>query len=469
MRAPTRLARFVIVSTGLLLVSSALAGTPICQCTGDVDGDGLVDSADLGLLLSQWGECALPCLPLCASDFTGDCVVDAQDRGMLLSNWGACVAEFPDPGPTIGQATDLGSLGAGPIQLCEYIGPGDADVYAFSIPVASTLLATITNRVDGVQAWLAADKNANGVIDIADELEYVGTSGAGDLTIAEDLAAGEYVLLISPWSSDYTNYSLTIAAAPIDSLPQDPGFTMATAHALGPSAGSPLEVSDLIGGFDDTDYFSFELTETREVSVTLTGRTEGAQIWLIADKNGNGVFESVEQQEYAGTSGSGDLSLAEDLVPGIYFLRVQTWDSNDSTRYTLRVTSVPLAALPLDPGSTFGTAHHLGVIDVGVPATVQDLVGGYDGVDVYRFEAGSTGVFTATLAGRTEGAQIWLVRDLDGDGIFDGNEDLDYAGTSGSGNLAVSANLTGGLTYFLWIETWDSNDSTRCTLSVFAP
>ncbi|HMN95896.1 MAG TPA: lectin-like protein [Phycisphaerales bacterium] len=52
-------------------------------CLGDLDGDGLVGGADLGLLLNDWG------LPG-AADLNVDGIVDGADLGLLLNAWGAC-------------------------------------------------------------------------------------------------------------------------------------------------------------------------------------------------------------------------------------------------------------------------------------------------------------------------------------------------------------------------------------------
>ncbi|HMN95720.1 MAG TPA: hypothetical protein PKC43_05655 [Phycisphaerales bacterium] len=54
-------------------------------CGGDLNGDGLVDGADMGALLAAWGPCAG-----CAADLDGDGVVDGADMGILLAAWGAC-------------------------------------------------------------------------------------------------------------------------------------------------------------------------------------------------------------------------------------------------------------------------------------------------------------------------------------------------------------------------------------------
>jgi hypothetical protein len=49
----------------------------------DLSGDGIVDGADLGLLLGAWGEC-----PGCAADFDGSDSVNGLDLGFLLGVWG---------------------------------------------------------------------------------------------------------------------------------------------------------------------------------------------------------------------------------------------------------------------------------------------------------------------------------------------------------------------------------------------
>ncbi|MBL9149259.1 MAG: PQQ-dependent sugar dehydrogenase [Phycisphaerae bacterium] len=50
---------------------------------GDIDGDGIVNGADLGILLGSWGKCTAPC----AADLTGDGIVDGGDLGSLLGFW----------------------------------------------------------------------------------------------------------------------------------------------------------------------------------------------------------------------------------------------------------------------------------------------------------------------------------------------------------------------------------------------
>jgi hypothetical protein len=50
---------------------------------GDLNGDGIVNGADMGLLLASWGACSG-----CDADLNGDGLVNGGDLGLLLSYWG---------------------------------------------------------------------------------------------------------------------------------------------------------------------------------------------------------------------------------------------------------------------------------------------------------------------------------------------------------------------------------------------
>lgn len=53
------------------------------DCPSDLNGDGVVDGADLGILLGSWGASG-------GGDLDGNGVVDGADLGLLLGAWGPC-------------------------------------------------------------------------------------------------------------------------------------------------------------------------------------------------------------------------------------------------------------------------------------------------------------------------------------------------------------------------------------------
>ena len=57
------------------------------SCPADVTLDGVVDSADLGVILSGWGACPAGS---CLADVNRDGAVDSADLGIVLSAWGGC-------------------------------------------------------------------------------------------------------------------------------------------------------------------------------------------------------------------------------------------------------------------------------------------------------------------------------------------------------------------------------------------
>ena len=53
-------------------------------CPGDLNGDEIVDAADLGLLIGDWSRTDSD------ADLNDDGVVDAADLGLLIGAWGLC-------------------------------------------------------------------------------------------------------------------------------------------------------------------------------------------------------------------------------------------------------------------------------------------------------------------------------------------------------------------------------------------
>jgi len=63
-------------------VSGTVTVTPVLTRPEDLDGDGVVGSGDLGILLAAWGSADA------AADLDGDGAVGTGDLGILLAGWG---------------------------------------------------------------------------------------------------------------------------------------------------------------------------------------------------------------------------------------------------------------------------------------------------------------------------------------------------------------------------------------------
>lgn len=70
----------VVATMDLDNITAVATATP---CPSDLDGDGLVDSADLAILLAGWAGSG-------PGDIDGSGVVDSSDLAVLLAAWGAC-------------------------------------------------------------------------------------------------------------------------------------------------------------------------------------------------------------------------------------------------------------------------------------------------------------------------------------------------------------------------------------------
>ncbi len=78
----------VIITANVDLNSATLSGLLVPgddDCNGDFDGDGSVNGADFGAMLSAWGPCVG-----CPEDLNDDGVVSGADVGAFLALWGPC-------------------------------------------------------------------------------------------------------------------------------------------------------------------------------------------------------------------------------------------------------------------------------------------------------------------------------------------------------------------------------------------
>lgn len=63
--------------------NAVLSMGSVVKCAEDLSGDGMIDAADLGLLLAEWGGDG-------PADLNADGIINAADLGLILAAWGMC-------------------------------------------------------------------------------------------------------------------------------------------------------------------------------------------------------------------------------------------------------------------------------------------------------------------------------------------------------------------------------------------
>jgi len=87
-----RISHFMFTATAIATIACAAQRGAAFTCDSDLDGNGLVNTADLLGLLSQWGPCED-----CSGDLDGDGSVGTSDLLQLLADWGPCLFDYPPP------------------------------------------------------------------------------------------------------------------------------------------------------------------------------------------------------------------------------------------------------------------------------------------------------------------------------------------------------------------------------------
>ncbi|MFV1980394.1 MAG: pre-peptidase C-terminal domain-containing protein, partial [Rhodothermia bacterium] len=109
----------------------------------------------------------------------------------------------------------------------------------------------------------------------------------------------------------------------------------------------------------------------------------------------------------------------------------------------------PFATTPAsDPGNDFASAV---VIDpfVGLQ-TFRENVGALDADDYYKFTLDAAATVTAQISELNEDLDVAIVADINGNGVHDSNETLEFTSGGGKGRQRVVEELAPG-TYFFWV------------------
>jgi hypothetical protein len=208
------------------------------------------------------------------------------------------------------------------------------------------------------------------------------------------------------------------------------------------------------------------LNATSNFNLSLTGLSNDADVRLIQDINGNGIIDSNDEIVRSDRSGTPNESINRSLTAGTYF--VQVYQYIGDTNYTLNLSTTPpspsttpsnLLPIETDIGNLSGTRTFSGSLNNSNTA------------DVYRFSVTNTNLFgitiptvvNITLSGLSSDADVRLIRDANGNGIVDSNDEITRSSLSSNVAEWMSQSLQTG-NYF--IQAYQYNGNTNYHLSV---
>jgi hypothetical protein len=233
----------------------------------------------------------------------------------------------PPPEDTVGNtpadAAPLGTIDGdeGTIEVSEYVGATDAgDYWRLEVLQPANVEITMTGLSSDIDIVLEDD--------FGSVLTSSAAGGSSDEVMSIPLAPGGYFVHVYPYAGS-SDYSLIVewtsegVSIPDDSAGNAPG----QANDLGTLAGGALTASDWVGPADVSDFYAFEVTEEREVTIRMAPDSSDADVELLGPDEAfidNSINPSSDDEEIVVT-----------LAPGRYLVRVYIFSGE--TTYSLSI------------------------------------------------------------------------------------------------------------------------------------
>ncbi len=181
-----------------------------------------------------------------------------------------------------------------------------------------------------------------------------------------------------------------------------------------------------LGSNNPRDSYAFTINATQNVSLSLSGLREDADLRLFRASSVNGEYESVEELGNSRRASTQDERLDRVLNPGVYVVQVEAYRSAN-TSYRLEVATN--ASDQFNVGLLSGAQTFAGTIN------------NTNTVDSYKFSLNATSDLNLKLTGLSRDADLRVGRDSNGNGILETSEII--AKSFRYYNFNESINLTG--------------------------
>ncbi|AFY85211.1 S8 family serine peptidase [Oscillatoria acuminata] len=305
--------------------------------------------------------------------------------------------------------------------------------YRFTLDSPSDVSLVLNGAMGDADLYLAEDVNQNNKIDYGEIIASSMNDATSSESINRSLPAGTYFVEVNRYEGSPI-YSLNLQATPRTDVPPDyVGNTLAEAFYLGDltnagiisvdeilaSAGIP--VPEQVGDLDPVDIYRFSLATPNQLQVTLDGLSADADVKIGIDRNQDGIIsfdEVIGREIRIGTEAENIYIPA--LVAGEYYILVEQYSGDTTYNVTVEtkpvkfplLEAVPLVA-PLSP----------------TPQTVVGNLTPTNLADTYRFSLTAPSDIQMNLQGVGTSADLYLIQDVNGNGIVDSGEILSMAPT----------------------------------------
>lgn len=144
----------------------------------------------------------------------------------------------------------------------------------------------------------------------------------------------------------------------------DPGNTISTARNVVGVQNGNISLTDFVGVGDSDDFYRFGINTKSNFSLRLDGLSADADVWLIQDKNSNGVVEDGEFISSSNNSGTTpDVINKFNLAPGTYYVQVESYSGSTNYNLSLSATSVPVVPDITTPSGPFNSNYGYGLVN----------------------------------------------------------------------------------------------------------
>ncbi len=434
--------RFALTTTSTVrLTLDSLIADANLQLIQDLNEDGIIDSNEILLTSANPGIAPETINPLLGAGtyFIRVYLTGGATNYRLTAS---TVSLLDQAGNNLNDAR-LVNLNGVAATFADQIGNSDLeDYYRFNIANDGSKLNLLLDRLSAnANAQLIQDLNSDGLVDSNEILDVA--IGTGSTKILNRLLnAGNYFVRIVGATPDIsTDYTLSLSLDQAGNAPN-----LARPIQLN---GTSNILSDWVGIADTVDYYQITLSTSTNLSLLLNGLSTDVNFRLL-DSAGNLIQDSTRTE-------NGTRSLNRIELPGTYLIEISSPGGN--TNYRLQVDAPPAD----NAGNTLADALDLGSLRGA--QTFNDFISNLDREDFHRFNVDAAGLLNVQLTNLVADANLFLIQDLNNNGIIDSDEFLQSSINSGTIAESITQSLTPG-TYFIYILQGSSNASTPYSLSV---